>query len=92
MARSSGLAPPVETEAAKCKIDTILCGLRNSSDETESESKNGLYPRSACEKKLRRCMPLVREAQVLGGVGDDDDLDPGRLNLLPECRWVLVRM
>ena len=59
VARSSGFSSPVEVEASKCKIDTILCNLK----EADSARATSAAASSGCRERTLRCLPLLDDAQ-----------------------------
>ena len=59
VARSSGFSSPVEVEASKCKIDTILCNL----EEADSAKVLNSMASSGCRERTLRCLPLLDDAQ-----------------------------
>ena len=56
-ARSSGFSSPVEVEASRCKIDTILCNLEETDSAAASTATSG------CRERTIRCLPLLDDAQ-----------------------------
>ena len=60
VARSSGFSgSPVEVEASKCKIDTILCNLK----EADSARATSAAASAGCRERTLRCLPLLDDAQ-----------------------------
>ena len=61
VARSSGFSggSPVEVEASKCKIDTILCNL----EEADSARATSAAASAGCRERTLRCLPLLDDAQ-----------------------------
>ena len=64
VARSTGFSSPVEIEASRCKIDTILCNL----EETDSSAaltaaSAAAMASSGCRERTIRCLPLLDDAQ-----------------------------
>ena len=66
VARSSGFSSPVEVEASRCKIDSILCKLEEAPSAaaaaaTEASSVSSMS--SGCRERTVRCLPLLDDAQ-----------------------------
>ena len=57
VARSTGFSSPVEVEASRCKIDTILCNLEETASATSTAASSG------CRERTIRCLPLLDDAQ-----------------------------
>ncbi len=58
VARSANVRP-IDVEAAKCKIDTILC-----------EDVNATSTASGCAERLRKCLPLLDLVEAADGTGN----------------------
>ena len=63
VARSSGFSSPVEVEASKCKIDTILCNLEETDSATLNATSAAAAASSGCRERTIRCLPLLDDAQ-----------------------------